>query len=134
MSEEFDKKHGADPRENPRCRLRLLDSIEKMRKLLTANKESDLHCEALLEDQDLHKPFTREQFEELIEPWIGEFRACLEESIAKSGKCQINKLRQARVAGSTPTDSSLTIAWSLAFCREPPLNVSSWVSVSFELA
>jgi molecular chaperone DnaK (HSP70) len=99
-----------------------------MRKLLTANKESDLHCEALLEDHDLHKPFTREQFEELIEPWIGEFRACLEESIAKSGKLEINKLRQARVAGLTLMVSSLTITWLVAFCQEPLLRVSSWAS------
>jgi len=73
VSEEFLKKHGCDPRESARARLRLLDSIEKVRKLLTANKEADLHCESLMEDEDLHKVFNREEFEELIGPWTESF-------------------------------------------------------------
>jgi hypothetical protein len=28
----------------------MLDAIEKMRKLLTANKEAEINCESLLED------------------------------------------------------------------------------------
>jgi len=52
FSDEFNKKHGLDPRENPRARLKMLDAIEKMRKLLTANKETDITCESLMEDED----------------------------------------------------------------------------------
>ena len=63
---EFNKKYGCDPRPNVRCRLRLLDSIEKMRKLLTSNKEADIHCDSLLEDEDFHKHFKRTDLEELI--------------------------------------------------------------------
>jgi len=47
---EFAKKYGCDPREDKRCRLRMLDAIEKMRKLLTANKEAEISCESLMED------------------------------------------------------------------------------------
>jgi molecular chaperone DnaK (HSP70) len=50
FSQEFMKKHGCDPRESNRARLRMLDAIEKMRKLLTANKEAEINCESLLED------------------------------------------------------------------------------------
>lgn len=50
---QFNKKYGCDPRTNIRARLRLLDGIEKMRKLLTGNKEADVNCESLLEDEDL---------------------------------------------------------------------------------
>jgi heat shock 70kDa protein 4 len=89
---EFAKKFGCDPRPNIRCRLRLLDSIEKMRKLLTSNKESDVTCEALLEDEDLKRHFTREQLEKLMEPFMVDFRKCLEDSLAKSGKLSL-KLR-----------------------------------------
>jgi len=70
LADEFTKKYGCDPRDSPRCRLRLLDAIEKMRKLLTANKEADVHCEALMEDEDLHRHFLREDFEKLIEPFL----------------------------------------------------------------
>ena len=53
LAEEFYKKYQCDPRDSPRARLRLLDAIEKVRKLLTANKEADVSCEALMEDEDL---------------------------------------------------------------------------------
>ena len=55
FSSEFLKKNGLDPRENVRCRLRMLDSIEKMRKLLTSNKEAELNCDSLLDDIDFHR-------------------------------------------------------------------------------
>ena len=83
---EFAKKYGCDPRGNLRCRLRLLDSIEKMRKLLTSNKESDVTCEALMEDEDLRQHFTRDQLQELMAPFIVDFRKCLMESVMENGK------------------------------------------------
>ena len=86
LAEEFYKKYGCDPRTSLRCRLRLLDSIEKMRKLLTANKEADVHCESLMEDEDLHKKFTRDMLEELMAPFTAKFRETLEGALANSGK------------------------------------------------
>jgi len=53
IAKAFLKKHGCDPRESIKARLRCLDAIEKMRKLLTANKEADVICEQLMEDEDL---------------------------------------------------------------------------------
>jgi len=88
----FAKKYGCDPRPNLRCRLRLLDSIEKMRKLLTSNKDSDVTCEALLEDEDLKQNFSREQLEELMAPFIVEFRKCLQDSLEGSGKYYLQKV------------------------------------------
>ena len=63
LAAEFEKKYGCDPRESPRARLRLLDSIEKARKLLTSNKEADVICESLMEDEDLKRHFLREDLE-----------------------------------------------------------------------
>jgi heat shock protein 4 len=54
LGEEFTKKVGADPRRNVRSRLRMLDGIEKQRKILSSNKEATVHLESLLEDEDLH--------------------------------------------------------------------------------
>lgn len=70
IGEEFAKKVGADPRKQPRCRLRMLDFIEKQRKILSANLEGTIHLECLLEDEDLHRNIKRQEFEELIEPII----------------------------------------------------------------
>jgi heat shock protein 4 len=66
LGEEFNKKVGSDPRKNPRSRLRMLDVIEKQRKILSGNKEATIHLESLLEDEDLHKNLKREDFEALI--------------------------------------------------------------------
>ena len=82
---EFAKKYGCDPREDKRCRLRMLDAIEKMRKLLTANKEAEISCESLMEDQDFRKLFKRADLETLMDPFMREFSLCLKESLAKSG-------------------------------------------------
>lgn len=54
LGEEFAKKVGVDPRKNIRARLRMLDVIEKQRKILSANQEATIHLESLLEDEDLH--------------------------------------------------------------------------------
>lgn len=90
LGAEFAKKYGCDPRESVKCRLRLLDSIEKMRKLLTANKEADVHCESLMEDEDLHRMFKRDELEELMQPFVEKFRACLEESFVSHGRCLLH--------------------------------------------
>jgi len=82
---EFAKKYGCDPRESIRCRLRLLDSIEKCRKLLTSNKDADINCEALMEDEDFRRHLSRDELEELMGPFVKDFRKCLEESLEKSG-------------------------------------------------
>ena len=82
---EFAKKYGCDPRKAVKPRLRMLDAIEKTRKLLTSNKEADCNCDSLMEDEDFHKHFKRDELEELIAPFLARFKTCLVESIAKSG-------------------------------------------------
>ena len=100
LASEFDKKNGCDPRESLRCRLRLLDSIEKCRKLLSGNTQADVNCESLMEDIDLQRTFQRTEFEELIEPFVKDFRQCLDEALEKSGKYSfIYTQTQIRVVG-----------------------------------
>ena len=86
LAEEFHKKYQCDPRGAPKCRLRLLDAIEKVRKLLTANKEADVSCEALMEDEDLFRHIKRDELEELIAPFLVKFRQALIDSIEACGK------------------------------------------------
>jgi molecular chaperone DnaK (HSP70) len=86
LGEEFYKKYGADPRKNVRARLRMLDVIEKQRKILSGNKEATIHLEALLEDEDLHKNLQRSDLEAMIAPMIDKFTEVLQEALAQSGK------------------------------------------------
>lgn len=73
----FAKKYGVDPRKNARCRLRMLDVIEKQRKILSANSEATVHIECLLEDEDMHENLKRADFEELIQPMTDKFTQVL---------------------------------------------------------
>lgn len=56
------------PTKQPKARLRLLEAIEKQRKTLSANLDSQISCEYLIEDCDLLATLNREQFEQFIEP------------------------------------------------------------------
>lgn len=63
LADEFVKKFGSDPRKNVKCRLRMLDFIEKARKILSANVDTIINIDALLDDEDLVKPVKRAEFE-----------------------------------------------------------------------
>jgi len=68
LSEEFTKKYGDDPRESPKCKLRLLEMIEKKRKTLSSNKTTDFLMECLLNDNDLSREMSRDEFEKILSP------------------------------------------------------------------
>lgn len=93
LGEEFSKKFGADPRKNVRARLRMLDVIEKQRKILSANAEATIHLESLLEDEDLHKNLKRAEFEEMITPYIDKLTQVLLQTLQMSGKLQTRQVR-----------------------------------------
>ena len=46
----------------------MLEAIERMRKLLSANSDSPINIECLMEDEDFYALYKREDFEKLIEP------------------------------------------------------------------
>jgi len=63
----------------------MLDAIEKMRKLLSSNKEADINCDSLMEDEDFHKHFSRTDLEELIAPFMERFHKFVKEAYELSG-------------------------------------------------
>jgi heat shock 70kDa protein 4 len=83
LGEEFNKKFGCDPRKAPKARLRMLDQIEKTRKILSANSDAQVNIECLLEDQDLHRNLTRDELEQLIQPNIDELKKVCIEALEK---------------------------------------------------
>lgn len=85
IGDEFNKKFGCDPRKAPKARLRMLDQIEKTRKMLSANSEAVLGIECLLEDEDLNKVLTRDQLEEIMQPGIDRLKLVCEKALKDSG-------------------------------------------------
>lgn len=84
LAAEFDKKHGDDPMENPRCRLRLMEAIETARKRLSADKEAPINVDYLLNEEDLVRSLKREEFEQIIEPCLARFKEVMQQTIALS--------------------------------------------------
>ncbi len=86
LGEEFKAKFGCDPLKNLRARIRLLDVIEKQRKILSGNLEATVHIESLLEDEDMHRNIKRAELEEMVEPFMEKFVNVLKAAFEKSGK------------------------------------------------
>jgi len=63
LGEEFLAKFGDDPRTSPRCRLRLLEAIEKCRKLLSGDTEGSINIDYLMNEEDLNRKLPRDEFE-----------------------------------------------------------------------
>ena len=63
----------------------MLDAIEKVRKLLSGNKEADLTCESLLDDIDFNTSISRDEFEKMIFAFTQNFSKCLAQALARSG-------------------------------------------------
>lgn len=83
---EFAKKYGADPRKNPRCIIRMLEAIEKSRKMLSSTSDAPLNIDYLLEEEDLNRMLTKDEFEKLIDPLLRQFTDLLKQTITESGK------------------------------------------------
>ena len=90
LGEEFFKKFGDDPRESPRCRLRLFETIEKARKLLSGDSEASINIDYLMNEEDLNRKLKREEFEQLIDPQVRQFADLLRSTLEASSKYKHN--------------------------------------------
>ena len=70
LAAEFEKKYGDDPMENKRCVLRLLEAVEKGRKMLSSVGDAQISVDYLLNEEDLVRTYKREEFEALIQPSV----------------------------------------------------------------
>ena len=73
----FKKENGMNPLQNDKARLRLLEAIEKQRKVLSANSEASVNLEYLLEDCDLNHTLSREKYEQMIAPIVNKLKETL---------------------------------------------------------
>lgn len=85
-SEMFNKKYGGDPRKNDKARFRLLEAIEKQRKMLSANDEASINVEYLMNDEDLSYVMKRTEILDIVKPVIDRFEAFLQSALTESSK------------------------------------------------
>ena len=86
LGEEFMQRYGDDPRESPRYRLRLFESIEKARKLLSGDTEASINIDYLMNEEDLNRKLTRDEFEQLVDPQVRQLADVLRAAVESSGK------------------------------------------------
>ena len=78
--------------------LRMLEAIEKARKSLTADKETNINIDYLLEEQDLIRTLKREEFEKLIDDKLRRFTEVLQEAVSIS-KVNVDDLEFVELVG-----------------------------------
>lgn len=71
--------------ENPRSVVKLLEHIEKARKLLSSTSDAQISIDPLLNDEDLNRTLKRDEFESIIAPFVQRFKNLIMETIALSG-------------------------------------------------
>lgn len=66
----FNDKYGLSFINNQKARLRILDFIEKQRKVLSGNQEAGINVECLYEDEDLNHTLNREEYYKMVDPFF----------------------------------------------------------------
>ena len=82
---EFAEKYGADPRKNARCIIRMMEAIEKCRKMLSSVPDAPLNIDYLLEEEDMNTMVKRDEFEALIDPQLRRFSDLVKATLTECG-------------------------------------------------
>ncbi|KAK0388674.1 hypothetical protein NLU13_4917 [Sarocladium strictum] len=84
LAEEFKGKYKVDIKTHPRAMARTLAAAEKTKKVLSANQQSPVNIESLMNDIDASAMITRQEFEALIEPLLARTHEPLEAALAQA--------------------------------------------------
>jgi hypoxia up-regulated 1 len=89
MAEKFNEMHssklGKKIQDYPKAMMKLATSVEKVKSVLSANAETILIVESLLDEVDFKLKFTRAEFEEICADLFTQLEAPIAEAIKKSG-------------------------------------------------
>jgi heat shock protein 4 len=82
----FAEKFGNDPRKNVRCVIRMLEAIEKARKIISSGPDSNINVDYLIDEEDLVHNLKREEFEKICDPILRRYFDLLKATVKESGK------------------------------------------------
>jgi len=85
FADEFDKKHNKKIHENLRAISKLRKDTEKVKTVLSANKETVFSVESLMDDVDFRTKIDRATFEDLNKETFGKIETVVKIAIQKSG-------------------------------------------------
>lgn len=84
LAEQFKEKYKVDIKTHPRAMARTLAAAEKTKKVLSANQQSPVNIESLMNDIDASAMVTRQEFEAMIEPLLLRTAEPLEAALAQA--------------------------------------------------
>lgn len=67
VAEIFAEKNGEFPKNNKKIKIRLMDALEKNRKILSSNTETQIDVDCLVDEVDFSHHLTRDNFEKYIQ-------------------------------------------------------------------
>ncbi|WFD30237.1 adenyl-nucleotide exchange factor sse1 [Malassezia sp. CBS 17886] len=85
FAKEFQGKYKIDVLSNPKAMFRLAAGCERLKKVLSANSVAQLNVESIMSDVDAASQMNREEFEQLIKPYLVNVRGPLDEALKQSG-------------------------------------------------
>ena len=100
VSYEFLKKSSDDPLSSPKAKFSLFESVNKLRKTLSGNKEASLHIDNLMNGKDLDYHLKREDFEKIIEPVLKKFENLCKDFLEKT-KIDLNNIHSIEMVSDT---------------------------------
>ncbi|KAK7415628.1 adenyl-nucleotide exchange factor sse1 [Neonectria punicea] len=84
LAKEFKGKYKVDITTHGRAMARTIASAEKVKKVLSANQQSPVNIESLMNDIDATSMITRQEFEAMIEPLLARAHVPLEQALAQA--------------------------------------------------
>ncbi|KAJ2915267.1 hypothetical protein MD484_g5139, partial [Candolleomyces efflorescens] len=100
FAQEFKGKYKIDVMSNPKAVFRLTAGCEKLKKVLSANSESVINVESIMNDIDANSKMAREELEALIQPQLDAITAPIERAIAASG-LTLDQIHSVEVVGGS---------------------------------
>ncbi|RPA94102.1 heat shock protein 70 [Choiromyces venosus 120613-1] len=85
FAKEFKEKYRIDVYANPKAYFRVAAGVEKLKKILSANAQSVLNIESVMNDVDASSTLKREELEELVKPLLDRVTVPLEQALADAG-------------------------------------------------
>lgn len=129
FASKFKDEYKIDVHQNAKACLRLRAAVEKLKKVLSANPESPLNIECLMDEKDVRGFIKREEFEQISIPILERVKKPLEKALSDTG-LSVGDISAVEVIGSGSRVPAIIKILTEFFGKEPrrTMNASECVA------